>query len=229
MIALNRRRVMGGADKYMLLHHWEASDWEGGNAQWIDRVGGVALDKVGTPTYDNGYMVVKSGTNAFRQMYMNSWLFLGDDFKIVVEGMYPDNLTDYTFMVDFGSVTTANHAFCFALDKNGTVFHNAKITGNSSNETNEVPVGERLYIPPITPFEYEFGIVRVSDEYNRLYSSYRGEIRYGGSLLTRAQATFDLTNRWLTQQFYIGCGVSVTVGDSQNKWIKSVKIYKLKE
>lgn len=211
-----------------LIHNWEASNWSSGN--WVDSIGNVALTKTGSPakTTINGDAYMTLSYNNYFQFALNNatnGLRLGDAFRIDLE-FYVNNFQTSTqnYLIDFGSLTTATHAFSISISTSGIFAFNAKLTGNDTNSLYNI---NGLQADAGILKKISIGIERVDETNNIFYVIYNGNKYYSPNTLTRTQATFNRNFNQTT--LYVGRGYigNTNYQTTHNKYIKSIKIYKL--
>lgn len=232
-----RRRILLGNESLTLIHEWDVDNYTSGG--WVDSVGGVILTKVGSPS-----IVTQEGVDVMKVNYSNYFVFdmnnttngfrFGDVFKVEVECIeYSITDNKSNTILDFGSLTQANHSFGIlreppssTLAANGWFF-NTKLFDNRITT---------IYDPSIlneTSFgvlkKITFGIERSDSTNNICYSQLNdGEKTYGSTSFLRNYGIFN--RNFETFYFYVGRGhANDSYQSTDYKYIKSIKIYKLIE
>lgn len=218
-------------DGYTLIHDWEADDWTVGT-NWTDRVGGLVFTRNGNPIKQDG-LIGCCRQYGFFSLNANiaapNGIDMGSEWMVEVECMIEDvTLSDsrqYQTAVDFGSVTSATHAFYLGVSNRKTDF-NPKFTGNASGY---------LYTQKFDFNPYYNRVVKIAIgteeiEYNKFLPFYmlEGEIKYSPNTLTKRQALFN--RNFNIADVYVGTNVSGAGNNmydntNQYKYLKSIKIY----
>lgn len=206
---------------------WNVDNWSSGN--WVDNVGNRSAIKTGSPA-----KVTINGTQYLRVSYNNYFTFslnnstnginMGDVWRVDVEFMLealPSGNSSY--ITDFGSLTTATHAFAIAVSQSGILGFNAKLDGNNSNSLYNIN-RVKCDIGKLTTVS--LGMERYDSTKNRMYLIYKGLKYYSPNTISRTKATFN--KNFVAQNLYIGRGYAAnTYQTTANKYIKSIKIYSL--
>lgn len=225
-----RRRMMMATqkdDRFELIYHWEAEDWNGGNL--VDRVQGSTWTKFGSPIKEireDGKAYLKLNTsNYFRKALNDSdGLVFGDRFKVELEYIIYNTPQSSNYLIDFGSLENATHAFGVSIYTTSKYSFNAKIKGNDSSSLYN-PVKSNTPNPIIgVPNKVIFGIEAFDSTHNIVYCEVDGVKTFSDNLLTQSESTFSKNFNQSTG--YFGRGVLTNYQTKDYKYIKSLKIYK---
>ena len=222
---INRRRYI--LEKYKLIHYWDASDGLINN-QWVDRIGGLKLDKVGIPVLENNLFKTSRNSGYF-QLNMNdtnNGLNLGDSWIVEAEFIISEASTALSSPIDFGSVTAATHSFGFYVDNPSKMFScNPKFNG-ASPEQWEVKFPFEQYYNQLV--KASIGVERTNvPEVNIPFYTLNGNKQYSPNTISKTYATFN--RNFNTNMMYVGrISYSNVSSDTPNsyKYIKSIKIFK---
>lgn len=219
---IERRRYMGGKKKeyFTLLYHWEASD-ELVNNTWVDRVQGVPFTKAGSPQYEDG-MWSCDADNYFYNANMNTAptkIVLPERWKCEMEVLIPSAEKE-RFFIDFGSVSSAAHAFGFGLNTNYEYYYcNYKPTRN--NDTNSTKNAPPIDFPSTNLGvlkTFIAGVEKIDATYSKFYIELDGIKHYGEPHIPGAY-----NGNWKLSSGYIGR--AVTALSTLPSKIKSVKFF----
>lgn len=222
-----RRQLMMEKNKrFSLLYHWEASDGIVNN-QWIDRRKGYAFTKYGSPVVMNvsGYEVMRTNFDNYFKANLNSpALNMGSEWMIAIEFIIAVFSTDKaTYLLDFGSLGPATHAFGFSLGTNKRLSMNVKLNGNTNT-----------FRPPTTPIEFVeykmstiiFGAEPYDSTHNNIYTIVEGIKTSASSYPTIANCRFNRNFSSSNGFFGRGWDNNASYQSKSYKYIKSIKIYK---
>ena len=221
-----RQLMMEKSRRFSLLYHWEASDGIVNN-QWIDRRKGYAFTKNGSPIVMtlSGYEVMRTNYDDFFKVNLNSpALNMGSEWMIAIEFIISVFPTDKaTYLLDFGSLGNAVHAFGIYVNKNKMLGVNVKLNGNSTT-----------FSPPTTPVGFVehkmstiiFGAEPYDSTYNNIYTIAEGIKTSASSLPTIANCRFNGNFRSANGFFGRGWDNTASYQSKSYKYIKSIKIYK---
>ena len=235
---VNRRRVMRkGEKRFELIYHWEAIDYHYGDLYWIDRIKGLKLEKYNMPEPTEDGMI-KVGANdpnynsySYFRMDMNkSGFTLGSEWKALVTFKIgtPGN-TRIIDIIDFGSVTSASHAFLLGLSGSTMKAEfNAKLDSNGSGPLYGVTLN-KIFQPNII-HTLAYGVEKYDDVNNIPYGETAGEKKYAENTLERWKAYFG-TERdyglWNTPIMLVGwCNAAPAYQNNCPIYVKDIKIYK---
>ena len=212
--------------RFSLLYHWEASDGIVNN-QWIDRRKGYAFTMHGSAivTTVSGYEVMSTNFDNYFQTNLNSpALNMGSEWMIAIEfiiSVFPTDKT--TYILDFGSLGNATHAFGIGVNTNKRVSLNIKLTNNDGTF--------RPSIPPVEFVEYKmstiiFGAEPYDSTHNNIYTIVGGVKTSASSYPTIANCRFNGNFNSANGYFGRGYDNSLSYQSKSWKYIKSIKIYK---
>lgn len=221
-----RQLMLEKSRRFSLLYHWEASDGIVNN-QWIDRRKGYAFTKQGSPavTTVSGYEVMRTNYDNYFKVNLNSpALNMGSEWMIAIEFIIAIFPTDvFTYLLDFGSLGNATHAFGFSVSTSKGLSMNVKLAGNTNT-----------FRPPTPPVEFVeskmstiiFGAEPYDSTHNNIYTIVEGVKTSASSHPTIANCRFN--GNFSSSSGFFGRGWDNNTGyqSKSYKYIKSIKIYK---
>lgn len=225
------RLLSPGSKQYTLIHHWDADDWTVGS-NWTDRVGGLIFARSGNPIKQDGligccrqygYFSLNANSATPRGIDMGSeWMA---EVECMIEDVSISDARQIQTAVDFGSVASANHAFCLGVSQRKTIF-NPKFTGNNSAPLYVQYFDFNLFYNKVV--KIAIGTKEVDSDTVLPFYMLEGEIKYSSNTLTKQQALFN--RNFHLQTVLVGANNSSAGGNTydntnQYKYIKSIKIY----
>ena len=210
------------------VYDWDVENYVSGN--WIDSVNGIVLTKGGSPTKTtfNGIDVMSLSYNNYFTLNLNhatNGLNLGDVFRIDIDFVIPEIPSPQpSWLADFGSLATANHAFGIQVATNRNFGFNAKLDGNSSGSNYAI---RGIYYDVGLFTRFSLGMKTYNSTMNILYAVYKGKTYYADNPIIKSKAAFN--KNFSSSTLYIGRGIAGTnYQTTQTKYIKSIKIYRAK-
>lgn len=218
-----------------LIRYWDGSD-NLSNNRWYDKVGNQYWTLT-SATHGEGYyeFLNPNATSAKSYGTLNGVLpDLGYHFKIEIDFELQEqpNYVGYNVVVDFGAICSTNNNTCACALYTNSLNNwgpNAKLNGNSSGSTYNIPAIADNYIIPNTWVKRKvvFG-VRASTEAGK--DEFFMTIKDIGNSVTTTKFTPIRMNRWNTSMSnYIArssIAPSTNYPYASNIRIYSIKIYK---
>ena len=211
-----------------LLYWWESEDSLVSN-NWSDRIQGTKATATNANKVDGLYELQGYDLSPNRYFTLNalnsgtSQLVLPAAWKVEVEAIIPGGQTSSQncYFFDFGSVTSASHAFALSYKySDSKISVNYKPTNNSDGSRYGMASADRLLVDTDRLIKIEVGTSYVNSNQVQLYTKYNETTTYG----IAPHTDYSYNGNWNQIRGYFGWAYTSSYMGGKC-YLKSIKIY----